>query len=92
MLWLLRLQIGVVYFYGGIGKLNPDWLFHAQPLRTWLLRAVDTPLIGPILGMRETAFLMSWGGAVFDLTIPFLLSNRRARLDQATEARARDTE
>ena len=25
-LWLLRFQIGIAYFYGGIAKINPDWL------------------------------------------------------------------
>ena len=25
-IWLLRFQIGVPYFFGGIAKLNPDWL------------------------------------------------------------------
>src|SRR5713226_4337900 len=32
-LWLLRAQIGVVYFYGGLAKIAPDWL-HGEPMRT----------------------------------------------------------
>ncbi|PYK30859.1 MAG: vitamin K-dependent gamma-carboxylase, partial [Verrucomicrobia bacterium] len=33
-LWLLRGQMAVVYFYGGIAKLNPDWL-RGEPMR-WI--------------------------------------------------------
>ena len=38
---------GVVYVFGGIAKLNPDWLFHAQPLRIWLYNSGDVPPVGP---------------------------------------------
>src|SRR3984893_1669814 len=31
-LWLLRAQMGVVYFYSGVAKLSPDWL-RGEPLR-----------------------------------------------------------
>src|SRR5260221_9499788 len=34
-LWLLRTQIGLVYFFGGIAKLNDDWL-RGQPMQLWL--------------------------------------------------------
>ncbi|HWO09055.1 MAG TPA: HTTM domain-containing protein, partial [Polyangiaceae bacterium] len=33
---LLRAQLASVYFFAGLAKLNPDWLYSAQPLRTWL--------------------------------------------------------
>lgn len=79
VLWLVRAQVGVVYFYGGVAKLGSDWLVHAMPLRIWLARSTDLPLIGPLLRYEETAYLMSWAGAAFDLSIPFLLSWRRAR-------------
>lgn len=32
----LQLQIGVAYFYGGIAKLNADWL-RGEPMRDWIL-------------------------------------------------------
>ena len=35
-LWLLRLQVGVVYTFAGLAKAHGDWLVHAQPLRIWL--------------------------------------------------------
>jgi hypothetical protein len=79
VLWLVRLQIGVVYFYGGVGKLDSDWLFGAMPLRTWLAAAGDFPLLGPILRLPMTAYAMSWLGAAFDLSVPFFLVTKRTR-------------
>jgi hypothetical protein len=78
-LWLLRVQIGTVYFWAGAAKLNADWLLRAEPLATWLGARVDVPIVGPLLALPETAYAMSWGGAVYDLAIPFLLLYRRTR-------------
>ncbi|MCB9006320.1 MAG: HTTM domain-containing protein [Ardenticatenaceae bacterium] len=39
-LWLLRFQIGVPYFFGGLAKLNGDWL-RAQPIESWLASRTD---------------------------------------------------
>lgn len=69
VVWALRAQIGVVYAFGGIAKLNPDWLFDAQPLRIWLFNSGSLPLIGPLLGETWVAYAMSTGGVLFDLTI-----------------------
>jgi len=79
MLWLLRVQVGVVYFYAGVAKLQADWLVHAQPLTVWLSRTADLPLVGGLLRTKAAALGMSWAGAAFDLTVPFLLLWRRAR-------------
>jgi hypothetical protein len=77
--WALRLQVGVVYFFAGVAKLNADWLLHAQPLRIWLAARSDLPFIGPWLEEPLLAYVFSWSGAVFDLGIVFFLSNRRMR-------------
>ena len=79
MVWAVRLQLGLVYFFAGVAKLTPDWLFRAQPLRIWLAANIDFPLIGPLFDYVWFAFVMSWAGALFDLTIPFWLSWRRTR-------------
>lgn len=80
MLWLIRFQIGLVYFYGGVGKLESDWLVRAMPLQIWLAGNGDFPVLGPVLRIRETAWIMSWLGATFDLSAPFLLSLRKTRI------------
>lgn len=77
---LIRLQFGLVYFYAGIAKLNPDWLLHALPLKIWLPAHTQLPFIGFLFDQPWVAYLMSWTGAAFDLTIPFWLSWRKSRL------------
>jgi len=74
MLHAFRYQVGLVYVFAGIAKLNHDWLLEAEPLRMWLAARSDLPLIGPLLELPATAQLASWAGALFDLTIvPWLL-------------------
>lgn len=68
-LWAVRVQVGVVYVFGGVAKLQPDWLFHAQPLTAWLAGAGDVPLVGPLLVHPWAPYILSWGAALFDLTI-----------------------
>ena len=73
-IWILRAQVGVVYVFAGMAKLNPDWLFHALTMRIWLYQHGDLPVIGPLMQEAWTAYAMSWGGATFDLAIvPALL-------------------
>ncbi len=69
VVWLLRFQVGMVYFFAGVAKLNPDWLFRAEPLATWLPARAEIWLLGPLLALPATAFVLSWAGALFDLTI-----------------------
>ncbi|AKU91997.1 Vitamin K-dependent gamma-carboxylase [Vulgatibacter incomptus] len=79
VLWTLRLQLGLVYFFAGVAKLDADWLVRAEPMATWLAARGDLPIIGPLLAQRWMAFAMSWAGAAFDLTIFPLLLWRRSR-------------
>lgn len=75
----LKLMMCIVYFYAGLAKINSDWLLHAQPLKIWLPSKNDMPLIGPLFNYESTAYLFSWFGCLYDLSIPFLLLNRRTR-------------
>ena len=79
-IWALRAQIGIVYVFAGVAKLNPDWLFHALPMRIWLYQHGDLPLLGPLLQETWMAYVMSWSGALFDLAIVPALLWRRTRL------------
>ena len=78
-LWALRAQVGAVYLFAGVAKLNPDWLLNAQPLRIWLSNSADAPLVGALIGGAWAAYAMSWTGAAFDLTIVGWLLWRRSR-------------
>lgn len=73
------LQIGIVYFFAGLAKLNSDWLFRAMPLAIWLPSQADWPLIGTLFSHSWMAYAFSWAGAFYDLTIPFFLLHRKTR-------------
>jgi hypothetical protein len=77
---ILKLMLGIVYFYAGLAKLNSDWLIDAMPLTIWLPGNADLPLIGSILEKTWAHYSFSWIGALYDLSIPFLLLYRRTRI------------
>ena len=75
----LEVQVGFVYFFGGIAKLKSDWLLKAQPLKIWLTSNSDLPFIGSLLEKTWIAYAFSWFACIFDLTIIFFLWNKKAR-------------
>ena len=78
-LWLLMAQMGIVYFYGGLAKMNGDWL-RGEPMRTFLRTNTDFPIIGSLFTGERMVYLFAYGGLLLDLLIvPFLLW-RRTRL------------
>ena len=71
----------MIYVFAGIAKINSDWLFKAMPLKIWLQSKYDLPIIGETLMQKDWFhYFMSWGGMVYDLTIPFLLLWKKTRL------------
>ena len=78
-LYVFVLTMGLVYFWGGIAKINADWLLRAMPLKMWLAARADMPVLGPLWAREETAYVMAWGGMLLDLTVPFLLLHKRLR-------------
>jgi vitamin K-dependent gamma-carboxylase len=79
VLWALRLQVGLVYFFGGIAKLKSDWILQAQPLRIWLAARPEFPLLGGYFHEPWIAHAMSMAGLFFDLTVPFWLLWKKSR-------------
>ena len=77
---VFKLQLGFVYFFAGIAKLTPSWLIDAMPLKLWLPALAHTPIIGGILEQEWLAYAFSWSGAIYDLSIAFLLLMPRTRL------------
>lgn len=75
---VLRLQLGIVYFFAGLAKFTYDWLFLAQPLKIWLASKTSLPILGPLLKFKITAYFFSWFGMIYDLSIAFFLSSRRS--------------
>ena len=77
-LWLLRAQMGVVYFFGGVAKVNRDWL-RGRPMDDWLGSRSDFPIIGPLFEELWMVLLFSWGGMLLDLLAVPLFLWRRTR-------------
>jgi hypothetical protein len=77
-LWLLRVQVGIAYFFGGIAKLNSDW-FQGEPMRTWLRPLTKLPSIGPVFEKEWMVYHFVIGGLLLDLFVVPLLLWRRTR-------------
>lgn len=78
-LWILGFQMAVVYFFGGIAKLNADWL-RGEPMRFWLANRIDYPVLGGLFDKEATVYLFSYGGLLLDLLVVPLLLWRRTRV------------
>lgn len=76
---LIRFQLGIVYFFAGVAKLNPDWLLEAIPMKIWLPAKSHLPLIGNLMYKEWVAYFFSWFGAFYDLFIAFFLIFRKTR-------------
>lgn len=79
-LWLLRFQVGIAYFYGGVAKLNSDWMIGGEPMRTWLRPLMAMPAIGAIFQKEWVVYSFVYGGMLLDLLVIPLLLWRRTRL------------
>ena len=75
----LQLFVSLLYFFAGLAKLNSDWLLHALPLRIWLPAHNDFPVIGFLFNYSWVPYVFSGFGCLYDLSIPFLLWNRKTR-------------
>ncbi|GAB4477519.1 MAG: HTTM domain-containing protein [Thermoflexibacter sp.] len=78
-IFVIQCQLGIVYFYAGIAKINEDWLLKALPLKIWLPAHDDMPLFGWTFEYSITAYLFSWLGMLYDISIPFFLFWRKTR-------------
>lgn len=79
ILWFLRFQLGVPYVFGGIAKLNPDWLA-GEPLRMWLAARTHVEVIGRSLTNEAVVWFANHGSTLLDLTIVGFLLHRRTRV------------
>ena len=83
-LWLLRAQLGIVYFYAGVAKLNADWL-QGEPMRMWLAKRDDYDLVGRFVPIGRLftqewmVYFVAYGGLLLDLFATPLLLWKRTR-------------
>ena len=78
-LWLLRAQVGIPYFYGGIAKLNSDWIQGGEPMRTWLRPLTRMSGGSPVFTSDFVVYGFVIGGLLLDLLVVPLLLWRRTR-------------
>lgn len=76
--WILCFIMGVVYFFGGIAKIDPDWMT-GVPLNTWLDPHASVPVIGNLLKSDLSAVIISWIGVLLDLFIVPALIYKKTR-------------
>lgn len=77
-LHLVRFQIAVPYVFGGIAKLNGDWL-RGEPIRTWLAARDHIPWVGRFFQDEAVVAGFAYGGLGLDLAAPFALAWRPTR-------------
>jgi hypothetical protein len=78
-LWLLRVQVGIPYFFGGLAKLNADWIHGGEPMRIWLSPLTKMPALGHIFASSWVVYSFVIGGLLIDLLVVPLLLWRRTR-------------
>jgi len=77
--FIFQLQLGIVYCYAGLWKINQDWLLNALPLKIWVPANDQLPLVGWLFKQEITPWLFSWIGMLYDVSIVFWLSWSRTR-------------
>src|SRR5688572_28689837 len=76
---IIQFQVLIVYFYGGIAKLNADWMFRHEPVLSILKAPQTSWILESNLRMLVTNSLV-WGGLLYDLGVPVLLLILKTRI------------
>lgn len=75
--WLIRFQIGLVYFYAALAKMNVDWI-NGMPLYEWIGNRLPGPdetyLSHPLI-----IYFFTYAGLLYDLIIVPLLLYKKTR-------------
>lgn len=71
--WALRFQLGIVYFYGAIAKMNVDWI-NGMPLYDWFKDHGDEFPLEAFVSSTAGVYFFTYAGLLYDLlVVPFLL-------------------
>lgn len=77
--WIIILQVWIVYTFASVAKLYPDWL-DGTVVSEFMSRRADYPVIGDFLQQEWVHFAIIWFGIFFDLLIvPLLLFEKTRR-------------
>ena len=72
------MHIAIAYFFGGIAKLNSDWL-RGEPVRSWMYEGSMGRNLGPSFHNEASVYTLSYGGLLFDLLVVPLLICKKTR-------------
>lgn len=78
-LWLLRAQLGVVYLFAGVAKVNPDWL-SGEPIRAIFAEREHGASIDLLFANPWVVYAFVWAGMLLDLLVVPGLLWRRTRI------------
>lgn len=78
ILYLILFHMSLAYFFGGIAKLNSDWLT-GSPMNLFLAARSDHPL-GFLYTQSWAPYAFSYGGVLFDLLIVPMMIWKPTRL------------
>jgi hypothetical protein len=71
--FILQAQFMIVYFYGGLTKLKPDWLFLKEPIVSLVNTLPASHWLAPVLKNGFGINVLTYGGLLIDILAPFLL-------------------
>ena len=69
-LWLLRFPMTLGYVYGGIAKIEPDWLSGKAP-GSLIGKGLDGTFLEAWVRLPSVSLFYGWSGLLFDFLIPF---------------------
>ncbi|HXW53879.1 MAG TPA: HTTM domain-containing protein [Myxococcota bacterium] len=79
-IWLIRIQLALVYFFAAVAKMNVDWI-NGMPLYDWLgVRADYGTGINAYFGLPIVIYFFTYGGLLYDLLVAPLLLYRKTRV------------
>ncbi len=71
--WVFVIQLFILYSYGSIAKLYPDWL-DTSVVALLMRGKANYPVIGELLQQQSVHYFIAYGGILFDgLIIPLLV-------------------
>lgn len=79
-IFIIQLQFAIVYFYGGLAKINPEWLGRMEPISSLVNNFPDDHALAFFYSQEFQIPFLIYGGLFFDLLIPFFLWFKRTRL------------
>jgi len=77
-IWILQAHMAIAYFYGGLAKINWDWL-NAGPIRVWFTLGTTSTKLPDFLKTEFVFYLVSYSGLLLDLLLVPLLLWKRTR-------------